>query len=113
MNYRLGRLLRPCAGAYFVVMAVFCAATLLAGEYWLAAGEATVTLAAFGVYVMNRKRREWKIQRYLRAAPNTLESLGQGDCPFPAVVVRLADGGIVWTNRRFSNLTGISDTMIE
>ena len=113
MNYRLGRLLRPGAGAYFVVMAVFCAATLLAGEYWLAAGEATVTLAAFGVYVMNRKRREWKIQRYLRAAPNTLESLGQGDCPFPAVVVRLADGGIVWTNRRFSNLTGISDTMIE
>ena len=113
MNKRLGRLLRPSVGVYFVLMAVFCAATLLAGEYWLAAGEATITLAAFGIYVMSRKRREYRIQKYLRTAPNTLESLGQGDSPFPAVVVRLADGGIVWTNRRFSNLTGISDTMME
>ena len=113
MNHRLGRLLRPSVGVYFAVMAIFCAATLVAGEYWLAAGEAAITLAAFGVYVMNRKRREWQIQKYLRSAPNTLESLGQGDSPFPAVVVRLADGGIVWTNRRFSNLTGISDTMME
>ncbi len=113
MNHRLSRLLRPSVGVYFVVMAAFCAVTLLAGEYWLAAGEATITLAAFGVYVMNRKRRERQIQKYLRSAPNTLESLGQGESPFPAVVVRLADGGIVWTNRRFSNLTGISDTMME
>ena len=113
MNNRLGRLLRPSVGVYFVLMAFFCAVTLLAGEYWLAAGEATVTLAAFGVYVMSRKRREYRIQKYLRSAPNTLESLGQGESPFPAFVVRLADGGIVWTNRRFSNLTGISDTMME
>ena len=113
VNHRLGRLLRPSVGVYFVVMAAFCAATLLAGEYWLSAAEATITLAAFGVYVMDRKRRERKIQKYLRSAPNTLESLGQGENPFPAVVVRLADGGIVWTNRRFSNLTGISDTMME
>ena len=113
MNYRLGRLLRPSVGVYFVLMAVFCAVTLLAGEYWLAAVEAAITLAAFGVYVMSRKHRESQIQKYLRSAPNTLESLGQGESPFPAVVVRLADGGIVWTNRRFSNLTGISDTMME
>ena len=113
MNYRLGRLLRPSVGVYFVLMAVFCAVTLLAGEYWLAAVEAAITLAAFGVYVMSRNHRENQIQKYLRSAPNTLESLGQGESPFPAVVVRLADGGIVWTNRRFSNLTGISDTMME
>ena len=113
MNHRLGRLLRPGVGVYFIIMAVFCAATLMVGQYWLAAVEAAVTLAAFGVYVMSRKRRERQIQRYLRSAPNTLESLGQGESPFPAVVVRLADGGIIWTNRRFSNLTGISDTMME
>ena len=113
MNHRLGRLLRPGSGVYFVLMAVFCAATLVMGQYWLAAAEAAVILAAFGVYVMNRKRRELLIQKYLRSAPNTLESLGQGDSPFPALVVRLADGGIVWTNRRFSNLTGISDAMME
>ena len=29
------------------------------------------------------------------------------------MLVRLADGGIVWTNSHFSRLTGIADTMME
>ncbi len=113
MNHKLEKLLRPGVGGYFTIMAVFCGATLLAGEYWLAAAESAVTLLAFAIYVVSRNHRDQKLRRYLSSASNTLESLGQGDCPFPAVVVRLADGGIVWTNRRFSNLTGISDTMME
>ena len=63
MNKRLGKLLRPGVGMYFVVMALFCAATLLAGQYWLAAGESAVTLAVFAVYMANRYRRDRKIQR--------------------------------------------------
>ena len=113
MNHRLGRLLRPGVGVYFTIMAIFCAATLLAGEYLLAAMEAFVVLAAFLVYVLHRNRRDRKLKKYLRSVPNTLESVSQGENPFPTVVVRLADGGIVWTNRRFSDLTGISDTMME
>ena len=113
MNHKLGRLLRPGVGAYFTVMALFCAATLLVGQYWLAAAEAAVTLTAFSIYVLYRNRRDRKLKNYLRSVPSTLESVGQGENPFPTVVVRLADGGIVWTNRRFSNLTGISDTMME
>ena len=113
VNRRLYRLLKPGVGGYFTIMAVFCAATLLAGEYWLAAIESAVTLLAFAVYVLNRNHRDQKLRRFLREAPNTLESVGRGECPFPAVVIRLADGGIVWTNRSFSDLTGISDTMME
>ncbi len=113
MNKKLGRLLRPGVGVYFAVMAVFCAAALLAGEYWLAAGESAVTLAVFAVYTINRNRRDRQIQRYLQTASNTLEALSKGECPFPAMLVRLGDGGIVWTNRSFSELTGIADTMIE
>ena len=109
----LGRLLRPGVGIYFVVMAMFCAFTLLAGNYWLAIAESCVTMLVFAVYLFNRKRRDRKIQRYLAQAENTLESIGRGECPFPAVLVRLADGGIVWTNSRFSRLTGIADTMME
>ena len=56
VNHRLGRLLRPGVGAYFTIMAIFCAATLLAGEYLLAAMEAFVVLAAFLVYVLHRNR---------------------------------------------------------
>ena len=113
MNKRLGKLLRPGAGMYFVVMAVFCAAALLAGEYWLTAAESLVTLAVFGIYTLSRSHRDRQIEKFLQSSPNTLEYLGKAECPFPAVVVRLADGGIVWTNKRFGDLTGIADTMAE
>ena len=113
VNKRLGRLLRPGVGAYFVVMALFCAAALVLGYYWLAAAESAITLMAFTIHMINRNYRNRQIQRYIQSAANTLESMGRGDSPFPAVLVRLADGGIVWTNSRFSALTGIADTMIE
>ena len=113
MNHKIGRLLRPGMGVYFAVMALFCAAALVAGEYWLAVGESAVTLLVFAGYMINRNNRDRQIRKYIQSASNTLESLGKGDCPFPAVLVRLGDGGIIWTNSRFSEITGISDTMIE
>jgi len=63
VNNRIGRLLRPGMGVYFVVMALFCAAALLAGQYWLAAAESAVTLVVFGSYMVNRNRRDRKIRR--------------------------------------------------
>jgi len=113
MNKNLARLLRPGVGVYFVLMALFCAVALVAGQYWLAAAESAVTLLAFTVYMVNRNYRDRQIQKYIQSASNTLESMGRGDSPFPALLVRLGDGGIIWTNSRFSELTGISDTMIE
>ena len=113
MKNKLGRLLRPGMGVYFVVMAAFCAAALLAGQYWLAAGECAVTLVVFAVYMVSRNLRDRQIQKYIQSASNTLESLGKGESPFPAVLVRLGDGGIIWTNAKFSELTGVADTMIE
>ena len=113
MNKRLNRLIRPGMGVYFAVMALFCAAALVTGQYWLAAAESIVTLMVFLVYTVSRNHRDRQLKKYLQASSDTLESLGKGDCPFPAVLVRLGDGGIIWTNRRFSELTGIADTMIE
>ena len=113
MNNKLGRLLRPGMGVYFVVMALFCAAALVAGHYWLTAAESAVTLLVFAGYMVSRNHRDRQIQKYIQSASNTLESLGRGESPFPAVLVRLGDGGIIWANARFSELTGISDTMME
>ena len=53
VNRKLGRLLRPGMGAYFFVMAAFCAAALLVGHYWLAAGEMAVTVVTFLLYVLD------------------------------------------------------------
>ncbi len=113
MNKRLGRLLKPSRSIYFTLMGLFCAAALATGQYWLAAAEAAVTLAAFAVFVVSTKRRDRQILQYIQSASNTLEALGQGESPFPATLVRLGDGGIVWSNRRFSDITGIGDSMME
>ena len=113
MNKKLTRLLRPGMGVYFSAMALFCAVTLLAGQYWLAAGECVVTLLVFTGYMISRNNRDRQIRKYIQSASNTLESMGNGDSPFPAFLVRLGDGGIIWTNRRFSELTGMTDTLVE
>ena len=113
MNRKLGRLLRPGMGSYFFVMAAFCAATLLEGSYMLAAAEASVTLLVFTLYITNRNRRDRQIQQFIQEAANTLEATSQGESPLPAVLTRLGDGGIIWANHRFSELTGYADTMME
>ena len=113
MNRKLGRLLRPGMGMYFFVMAAFCVAALLEEQYWLAAAETSVTLLVFMLYVMSRNRRDRQIQQYIQTASNTLEATSQGESPLPAVLTRLGDGGIIWANHRFSELTGYADTMME
>ena len=113
MNKKLGRLLRPSRSVYFALMALFCAASLAVGQYWLAAAEAAITLIAFAIFVSNTKKRDQQIRQYIQSASNTLEALGHGRTPFPATLVRLGDGGIVWSNHRFSDITGIGDSMME
>lgn len=116
MNRKLDRMLRPGMGSYFFVMAAFCAATLLEGSYMLAAAEASVTLLVFTLYMTNRNRRDRQLQKYLQEADetvHTLEATSKGESPLPAVLVRLGDGGIIWANNRFSELTGYADTMME
>ena len=113
MKRRLNRILRPGLGVYFVVMACFCGATLIAEAYWLAAMECVVTGALFALYIGDRKRRNRELRRFLRSATNTLESVSHGDAPFPTVLVRLGDGGIVWTNAQFNALTNFSDILVE
>ena len=89
MRRKLGRLLRPGMGLYFLVMAAFCAAALLTGQYWLAAGETGVTLLVFMAYIMNRSWRNRQIQKYIQDASNTLEATSRGESPLPAVLARL------------------------
>ena len=113
MKSKRNRLVRPGMGTYFVVMGIFCAASLVMGQYWLAAVEGLVTLGVFSLYSLDRAYRHKELQNFLQSMPETLESVSHGDSPFPAVLVRLGDGGIVWANRRFCDLTGFNDIMME
>ena len=113
MKKRMKWILRPGMGTYFLVMGLLCVVALLVRQYWLALGEALLTMSMYGLYTIDRKRRHREIKQFIRNASNTLESVSQGDSPFPTALVRLGDGGIMWANHQFSALTGFSDTMME
>lgn len=91
----------------------FCTAALLVGEYWLFAVELVVTGTTYAIYSANRNQSHRRIRRFLQNTPDTLESNGAGHSPFPALLVRLGDRGVVWENTRFTQLAGTADTMIE
>ena len=113
MNQKLKRLFRPGMGGYFIVMLAFCAAAFVLRQYGLAGVELGVTVLTMIIYTVHRQHRSRKIHRYIRNAENTLESLGKGESPFPSVLIRLGDGGIVWTNSQFDAITQFSDAKVE
>lgn len=113
MKTKLNRLFQPSMGVYLGIMAAFCIGSLFAGAYFLALGEAIVTALSFSAYLFMRNRRNREIRTFLQSQPVTLESTGKGDAPFPAVLARLSDGTILWTNDRFAKIVDFSDTLKE
>ena len=113
MSKKLGRLINPGLGLYFWVMLGFALAALLLDHYLLAAVESVIVLLLFISYRILRKTRRRQLLRYLQNAPDSLESVSRGQNPFPTVVVRLADGGIIWVNDLFVNITEFTDPITE
>ena len=113
MNKKLGRLLHPGMGIYFVVMLGFCLAALLRNHLLLAAVEGIVTLVMYVFYMLRRKHRHDLMKDYLKTIPTAIESISHGESPFPTVMARLGDGGIIWANEQFVNITGLTDSMME
>ena len=113
MNKKLGRLIHPGMGTYFMVMICFCLAALLMNQFHLALAESGVTLLIYIVYAIQRRRRYFALLRFLQECPQALESGSKGEAPFPTVTARLSDGAIIWANDQFASLTGFSDTMTE
>ena len=113
MSKKLSRLIFPGLGVYFSVMLCFCLAALLLNQFVLAAVEAAVTLLLFVSSLIWKKIRHDQILQYIQSSSNTLESVSKGETPFPTAIARLGDGGIIWTNNRFVQITGFSDSMVE
>ena len=113
MDQKLRKLLRPSRGIYIFVLVGFCAAALVMEQYILAGAEAAVTLLVIGGHTLSKNYRNRKIQQFLQSCPQTLEGISKGDSPFPAVLISLGDGRILWTNQRFAAITGLRDSMLE
>ena len=113
MNKKLDRLLKPSVGIYFFVLLGFGVAAALLEQYILAGAELGITILLIVAYLIFRNHRNRELQSFIQAATDEMNNTEGAEAPFPMVVVRLADGGIVFANDVFVQLTGFRDILSE
>ena len=113
MNRKLGRLIQPGMGMYFVVMLAFATAALLTDHPALAIAEAVVTALLFAFYQFMKAHRRRELESFIQSATNTLGTTDGGKTPFPMALTRLGDGAMIWANEQFAQLSGFQDKMYE
>ena len=113
MNKKLGRLLQPSMGGYLIVMLGFALASALFQNYILAGIELAVTLVVLVLYQMGRASRRRKLQDFIQKHLDEINGTEGTKTPFPVLVLRLADGNVVYANDMFIKLSGFQDTMAE
>ncbi len=113
MNKKLGRLLWPSAGWFFVLLILFAVIAIITGDYIAAIIEFAVTALVLVLYMVKHNNRRKEIQRFLhRTLDNVTETDGSKP-PFPMVAMRMEDQTIVYANEVFTELTGYQDFMRE
>ena len=113
MNKKLGRLLWPSVGLFFVLLIVFAGAAIYVGEYILAIVEFSVVALVLVIYLLHRSHRRREIQRFLHKSLDHITSLDGSHPPFPMVTLRLEDQTIVYASDAFAKLTGFRDMLRE
>ena len=113
MNRKLGRLIQPGMGMYFVVMLAFAAVTLVTGHTQLAVAEAIVTGVIFTFHQLQKAHRRRELESFIQSATDTLGNSGSGQVPLPMAVTRVGDGAVLVWNKAFEELTGFREKMYE
>lgn len=112
MNKKLGRLIRPSMGLYFICMLLFAVGTLLLDHPIIAAAEGGATLLLFVGYQIGKVRRRKSLASYIQSATDTVNSTGK-DMPLPMALVRLIDGELILANSRFQQISGAKEALFE
>ncbi len=111
MNKKLGRALRPNMAYYFLFSAVFPIAAFLLKDYLLFAIGLGVTAFTLMVYLIISNYRRRRIAEYVRENLDQMNGAEGTVSPFPTVVIRLDDEGILVANDAFVRLTGFQDVL--
>lgn len=89
---------------YLICMALFMVCTLLAGEYYLAAGEGVVfvVLLIYSAIVSRNSQKE--LMKMLESVTYSADSARTNtltNFPLPMAVFRIKDGKVIWANQMF------------
>ena len=113
MNRKINRLINPGMGTFFAALIVFSTLSLVFEQYLLAVLEFVATAVLLVCYLLVRVSRRKLMQDYLRKHMDQQEKAGQPGAPFSMLVIRVADGGIVYANQNFIHKIGYQDAMKE
>lgn len=113
MNKKLGRLIQPGMGLYFICMLSFAVGALFLDHPVIAGVEGGITLLLFLFYQLSKARRRRDLAAYIQSATDTLDTATKKDMPFPMALVRIIDGELIMTNSRFISISGVKDTLFE
>ena len=111
MNKKLGWLLQTNVGFYLLFLLGFAVAGFAMEYYVLAIAELAVTALFFVLYLIFRVRRRRELQAFVQKMTDARNSTNGAETPFPMVVTRLADRGIVYANDDFLRITGFKDRL--
>jgi len=112
MNKKLGRLLQPGVGIYYVALVAFTVAAGLLQEFILAGAALALTALLLALHLFLRARRRRDLRAFVESSINELDNT-TAVAPFPLVALRLADSGIIYCNDAFVDITGFRDVMTE
>ena len=109
MNKNIKRLSEPNARMYLIFLALFAAASLYFGQYYLAIAEAgiIVILAIYAAIVRRKKTKQ--LEEFVESVTYNTENAKDStllNFPLPIAVFTLEDSNIVWANEHFFKMTG-------
>ena len=113
MKKKIAKLLWPNMGVYLVLSFGFVVAAALMQQYILAGAALGIWLLIIGLYLFNRTHRKKLLRAFVVKTVDSQSGVSGQKPPFPMVVVRLADSGVLLANDRFVQLTGFNDVLKE
>ena len=113
MSKKTRRLLQPNMLLYFGILLCFAIITALLQQYVLAGVEMGIWVGFMVLYLVSRANRRKQLKAFVEKVTDEQSGVEGQRAPFPMVVVRMADGGIIYVNDTFIQLTGFNDTMKE
>ena len=110
---RLARLLRPGMELYFAFLLGFCLFTLVARQYILGAIQISVSLLLLAAYILDRRERKRRMDRFVKKLTNMESGVRNGQNPFPLLVVRMDDDAVIYANEAFVEAIEVEDGVQE